>query len=60
MSLELTIDEARFLKGQMESRVAHLENELVHTDKFSLQHEIGVDVAKLRTLCDRMTQLDPE
>lgn len=51
---ELTADEAKFLAAQLADRRRHIENELVHTDKRSMQADIARDLERVEVLYDRL------
>ncbi|MFT3769817.1 MAG: hypothetical protein QM820_30640 [Minicystis sp.] len=57
MDLELTGDEARLLKGQLDVRIAELERELVRTDKHELQVALDRDVERLRAIDVRLGRM---
>lgn len=54
LSLQLTQDEARFLSNQLARGLRVLEDELVHTEAVAMQHELAVDLDRLRALYDRL------
>ncbi len=54
ITLQLTTDDAAFLAEQLASRVRHVENELVHTDKHEMQTEIARDLERLERLHARL------
>ena len=54
MTLTLTPQEAQLLRSHLARHLAHVESELVHTDKFELQHDLAADVAKLRALVEKI------
>jgi hypothetical protein len=60
MQLELTKDEASFLKAQLSRHLEHVEGELAHTDKHELQHALARDARELRTILDRVARLAQE
>jgi hypothetical protein len=55
--LELTTDEARFLRSQLTKHANELDDELIHTDKYELQHELHGEVEKLRAIEHRLEAL---
>ncbi|MBX3265035.1 MAG: hypothetical protein KIS78_17920 [Labilithrix sp.] len=50
ITLQLSLDDARFLCGQLERQLARVDDELVHTDKREMQRELARDVARLRAV----------
>ncbi len=50
MQLEISLEEARFLKQQLRRHLSEMENELVHTDKHELQHALAQDLERMRKL----------
>lgn len=54
ITIQLTNDDATFLAEQLIERARHVENELVHTDKRSLQAAIARDLEHLEQLRDRV------
>jgi hypothetical protein len=57
MTLDLSYDEARLLKVQLERRIGELDGELVRTDKHELQHALALDIDKLRAVEARLVRL---
>ena len=57
LSLQLTHDEAKFLSNQLARGLRALEDELVHTEAIPMQHELAVDLDRLRALYDRLQTL---
>lgn len=57
MHLELSADEARLLKTQLDRRIVDLDDELVHTDKHELQQALNFDVERLRAIDERLARL---
>ncbi|HVH46385.1 MAG TPA: hypothetical protein VM925_28785, partial [Labilithrix sp.] len=55
ITLQLTQDDARFLCTQLERQLAHIDDELVHTDKREMQRELARDVARLRSVLGQLT-----
>lgn len=47
VTLQLSEEDARFLCGQLDQQLAHVESELVHTDKHEMQHELARDLERL-------------
>lgn len=54
INIELTIDDAAFLAENLTQHLRHVNNELVHTDKRSLQADLARDVENLERLRDRV------
>ncbi len=54
MTITLTPEEMKFLVHHLRERIAHLDDELVHTDKRELQRDLAREVQTLRTLTDRI------
>jgi hypothetical protein len=59
MYLELTPEEAAFLREHLAKHVAQVENELVHTDKRELQRALARDVDRLRGIERKLAALLP-
>jgi hypothetical protein len=57
MQLDLTKDEASFLKAQLARHLEHLEGELARTDKHELQHALARDVSAVRAILDRVGRM---
>ena len=57
MNLELSSDEARLLKAQLQVRIEEMDRELVRTDKHELQVDLDRDVARLRAIDERLGRL---
>jgi hypothetical protein len=58
--LQLSQDDARFLCGQLERQLAHIDDELVHTDKRQMQRELARDVARLRGFLTQLRRATEE
>lgn len=56
ISLELTEEDGAFLLEQLAIHRARVENELVHTDKHNLQHELARDLNRLDNMRDALSQ----
>lgn len=54
ITLQLTHDDARFLCAQLERQLAHIDDELVHTDNRQMQRELARDVERLRVMVGRL------
>ncbi|MBX3199553.1 MAG: hypothetical protein KF850_36525 [Labilithrix sp.] len=50
ITLQLSLDDARFLCGQLGRHLERVDDELVHTDKREMQRELARDVARLRAV----------
>lgn len=62
MTLNLSKQELSLLRKHLGRQLAHVEAELVHTDKFELQHELAAELAKLRAVAEKLdasTELEP-
>jgi hypothetical protein len=57
MQLALTTDEARLLLGHLTQHIAHMDSELVHTDKRELQRDLARELGDVRALTDRLRSL---
>lgn len=57
MQLDLSLEEARFLKEHLTSHIAQVDNELVHTDKREMQRLLADDVDHLRRIERRLADL---
>ena len=57
MTLDLSTQDLDLLKKHLAQELRHVEDELVHTDKFELQHELAAELAKLRALCEKIDAL---
>jgi hypothetical protein len=54
MQIDLSLDDARFLRQLLTRHLEEMDNELVHTDKRDLQREIAADTKRLRELLARL------
>ena len=54
MQLTLTPEETQLLVDQLARRLQHIDDELVHTDKHELQHELAREVDAVRALLARI------
>jgi hypothetical protein len=54
MQIDLSIDDARFLRQQMSRHLEEMESELVHTDKREMQRAIAEDARRMRELLARI------
>ena len=57
MKLDLSKDEAMFLKEQLARRISDLEDELVHTDARDLQSALAGDARRLGAIGHRLDRL---
>lgn len=53
-NLDLSPDDLRFLVGHLERYIASLDDELVHSDKREIQHELASEVGRLQRLRDQL------
>lgn len=56
ITLQLSHDAARFLCAQLERQLAHLDDELVHTDNRQMQRELAREVERLRGMLGQLTK----
>lgn len=54
ITLELTDEDAAFLREQLAMRHRDAENELIHTDKREMQREIAQDLRRLEGLQEHL------
>jgi hypothetical protein len=54
MQLELSTEEAHFLKAQLARHLTEVEDELVHTDVRALQADLNRDLERLRVIQARL------
>ena len=54
MRIDLSIDDARFLRRQMSRHLEEMESELVHTDRREMQRAIAADTRRMRDLIARI------
>ena len=57
VTLELSVQDARFLSEELQQHISRREMELVHTDAQSLQRAITKDVARLNGVQQSLTRL---
>lgn len=50
----LSTEDAGFLREQLQSQIAHLDDELVHTDKRRMQRALARDIERLRAIAERI------
>jgi hypothetical protein len=54
MNLEISPLEAQLHRTHLRHHLAHVEQELVHTDKAELQHSLAKELENLRALLSRI------
>ena len=57
ISVELQHDDAAFLREQLGIRLREVENELIHTEKRSMQADIARDLERLQRLHDHVARV---
>jgi hypothetical protein len=57
MNLQLTAAEAQLISAQLQTRIEHLEHELVHTDDRKLHAALKTDIERLRVVTQKVTRL---
>src|SRR4030095_11739598 len=57
VTLELSLDDARLLRDPLLRHIAEVDDELVHTERRQLRHEIALDVDHLRQIETRLARL---
>ena len=57
VTLELSVEDARFLSEELQRHISTRDLELVHTDAHALQHAIAKDVARLNAIQQRLTEV---
>jgi hypothetical protein len=57
MKLDLSVEEARFLREHLIRHIAGVDNELIHTEKRELQHALAVDAEHLLRIERRLARL---
>jgi len=57
MTLDLSIEEARFLRNQLARHITEMEDELVHTDSRALQASLAKDFDRIREIQGRLEHL---
>lgn len=50
INLALSPEDARFLRQHLQRHIAQVDDELVHTDRRALQHEIAGDLDRLKRI----------
>ena len=54
VTLDLSADDIRFLADHLGRYIAWLDDELVHSDKRAIQHELATEVDRLRRLREQL------
>lgn len=54
MMLELTPDDAHFLRDQLMSHIHELQVEVAHTEKRELQQSIAADLGRLQRIAESL------
>lgn len=54
MNLDLTPSEARFLLEHLTRHLAHVDDELIHTDKRQMQRALAQDLHQLEVIRERL------
>lgn len=57
MQLDLTTQEAQFLRDHLARHLAALDDELIHTDDFEMQRALAADIDRLKLLQSRLDAL---
>ena len=57
VQLDLTLEEARFLKEHLARHIADVDSELVHTDKREMQRALVADIEHLKRIAHRLSGL---
>ncbi|MFN8544236.1 MAG: hypothetical protein U0807_08515 [Candidatus Binatia bacterium] len=57
VTLELSVEEARFLRGHLTRHIQQVDAELVRTEKRDLQHALAQDAEHLRNIEQRLAAL---
>lgn len=57
MTLELSVDDARLLREHLVRHIVEVDDELIHTERRELRHELALDVDRLRQIEHRLTHL---
>lgn len=55
MIVKLTVDDAAFLQEELRRHLAHVEDELIHTEKRELQRAIAYEARRLRRLLGKFS-----
>ncbi len=54
MHLELSHEETQLLSEHLARRISHLEEEVAKTEKRTLQHELAVDIDRLKMIHEKI------
>ncbi len=54
VTLDLSPEDVRFLADHLGRYMASLDDELVHSDKREIQHELATELERLRRLRERL------
>jgi uncharacterized protein YPO0396 len=57
INLALSPEDARFLREHLQRHIAQVDDELVHTDRRALQHEIASDLERLKRIESQLAGL---
>ena len=57
MTLELSLDDARLLREHLVRHIVEVDDELIHTERRQMRHELAVDVDRLRQIEHRLAHL---
>jgi hypothetical protein len=57
ITLALSADDARFLREHLRRHIAQVDDELVHTDRRAMQHELADDLGRLKRIENQLAQL---
>jgi hypothetical protein len=57
VTLELSLDDARCLHEHLARHIAEVDDEVVHTERRQLRHELALDADRLREIDGRLAHL---
>jgi hypothetical protein len=57
INLALSPDDARFLREHLQRHIRQVDDELVHTDRRSMQREIASDLDRLKRIEGQLARL---
>jgi hypothetical protein len=57
VTLELSVDDARFLREHLVRHIAEVDDELVHTEQRQMRHALALDVDHLRQIEGQLARL---
>jgi hypothetical protein len=57
VTLKLSLDDARCLSAHLARHIAEVDDELVHTERRQMRHELAVDVDRLRVIQGQLARL---